>query len=155
MTGCNKPWMQKLAFWNRGKAGNGTIYSDGYYADNAALRGKQGEMTPELRSIYFAYDSSSLLSQAGPSIDQNAAWIRQNPGNIQIQGNCDARGTADYNYALGQRRAESVRQALISRGVDGSRLNTISYGADRPAQEGTSEEAYARNRRADFMVYGR
>ena len=119
------------------------------------IRGQDAQESAELKRVYFGYDSANLLDQARQQLDANAQWLQANPQvQIQIEGHCDGRGTADYNYALGQRRADAVRSYLIQTGIDPGRLHTISYGAERPDDGGESEMSWARNRRAQFMVYG-
>lgn len=109
---------------------------------------------PELRTIYFAYDSSDLSAEAQASLDAAFQYLQSNPNlSVQVEGHCDERGSREYNYPLGQRRADVVRQYLVQRGIDGSRLNTISYGEDRPVAPGSSEEAWQQNRRVQFMSY--
>ncbi|HET7230660.1 MAG TPA: OmpA family protein, partial [Longimicrobium sp.] len=84
-----------------------------------------------------------------------AIVLRSNPGvRIRIEGHADQRGSTEYNLALGQRRAEAVRAYLVNLGIDGSRLATTSYGKERPLVEGDDEDAWARNRRAEFSVTG-
>lgn len=118
------------------------------------IRGQQAVETGDLKRIYYTFDSASLLEPAKAQLDENAAWLRANPHvAIQIEGHCDTRGTADYNYALGQRRADAARNYLIQRGIDAQRLHSISYGADRPDDPGSSDLAHARNRRAQFLIY--
>ncbi len=104
-----------------------------------------------LQNVYFDYDSSSLRQDALATLADNAAKINQTQGVvIQIEGHCDERGTQDYNFALGEKRALSVREHLIRLGVDGSRLLTISYGEEDPAQPGHDESAWSQNRRCEF-----
>ncbi len=118
------------------------------------IRGQSSQESPDLKRIYFSFDSASLLEPAKEQLDLNAAWLRGNPNAaVQIEGHCDERGTADYNYALGQRRAESTRNYLVSQGIDPGRLHTISYGSERPGDPSQSEMSWARNRRVQFMVY--
>jgi peptidoglycan-associated lipoprotein len=119
------------------------------------IRGQNPQEIDALKAVYFQFDSASLLGPAEKQLAANAAWMKSNPGvQIQIEGHCDSRGTADYNYALGQRRADAARSYLVSQGVDGGRLHTISYGCERPADSGNGEMSWARNRRAAFLVYG-
>lgn len=118
------------------------------------IRGQNATESAEMKRIYFTFDSASLLEPAKAQLDENAAWMKSNPQvQIQIEGHCDSRGISDYNYALGQRRADETRRYLISRGVDGNRIHTISYGADRPDDASENEMAWARNRRVQFMVF--
>ena len=86
----------------------------------------------------------------------NAKWIRENPSYLfTIEGHCDERGTNEYNLALGQRRASGAKDYLVSLGVDGGKLVTISYGEERPFCTDSSEECWAKNRRAHFVATGR
>lgn len=97
--------------------------------------------------VYFDLDSYALRDDARPILDAQAAWLRRYPQvRVRIEGNCDERGTREYNFALGSRRANSVRDYLISRGVSTARIETISFGKERPLDPGSNEEAWARNR---------
>lgn len=105
--------------------------------------------------VFFEYDSDEITATAEQKLEAKAAVLRANPGvRLRIEGHCDQRGSTEYNLALGQRRAEAVRAYLVNLGIDGSRLSTLSYGKERPLVEGDDEEAYARNRRAEFAVTG-
>ena len=110
----------------------------------------------ELKTIYFGYDKDELTDAARASLRQNANWLKASPQwNVVLQGHCDERGTIEYNLALGQRRANSVRSYLASLGVDASRVRTVSYGEERPANPGHNEAAWAKNRRAESKVEDR
>jgi len=99
--------------------------------------------------IFFDYDSYLLTSISEGSLDLQVTWMDQNPTKyILIEGHCDERGTREYNLALGERRANSVREYLISMGIDESRLNVVSYGKERPDIEGSFEDAWSKNRRS-------
>lgn len=103
--------------------------------------------------VYFDLDSYAVRSDAYPRLDAQAAWLNRYPQvRIRIEGNADERGTREYNLALGARRAESVRNFLIERGVAAGRIDTISYGKERPIAEGSNEEAWARNRNAHTAI---
>lgn len=118
------------------------------------IRTAEAQMISDLHTIYFAFDSFELTSEMQRLLRENAAWIQNRPGlEIQIQGHCDERGTEEYNMSLGQRRAQVVRDFLISLGVDPNRLHTISFGEMRPLNPARTEEAYAQNRRVQFFVY--
>lgn len=105
-----------------------------------------------LSTIYFDYDQSSINTTARKILAGNAEWVKNNPNvAMQIEGHCDARGTVEYNIALGERRALAVKNYMISLGVDGKRLSVISYGKERPMAQGDSEDAYGKNRRANFV----
>jgi peptidoglycan-associated lipoprotein len=97
--------------------------------------------------VYFDYDQYTVRADAAPVLDAQAAWLRRYPGvHVRIEGNCDERGTREYNFALGGRRANSVREYLMAHGVDGGRIETVSYGKERPIDSGENEEAWAHNR---------
>jgi peptidoglycan-associated lipoprotein len=99
--------------------------------------------------VLFGTDRSALSAEANTILERQAAWLQQNPRlTVQVAGNADERGTAEYNLALGQRRAGAARDYLVSRGVQGSRISTISYGKDRPVALGSGESAWAQNRNA-------
>jgi peptidoglycan-associated lipoprotein len=106
-----------------------------------------------LQTVYFDYDKSDLSDATRATLQANADWLTANPKHVvRIEGNCDERGTVEYNLALGQRRAASVKEYLAGLGVDASRLKTVSYGKERPADPGHDDAARARNRRADFVI---
>ncbi|MCR9277624.1 MAG: peptidoglycan-associated lipoprotein Pal [Pseudomonadaceae bacterium] len=101
------------------------------------------------RTFYFAYDSSVLSPDDLAMLEVHATVLRENPSrSVVIEGHCDERGTREYNLALGERRGNSVRSFLVSAGVPASRIETVSYGEERPEDPGHSESAYQRNRRA-------
>ncbi len=103
--------------------------------------------------IYFEYDSDQLTSEAEDRLRTKASILRANPSvELRIEGHADERGSTEYNLALGQRRAESVKNFIVGYGIEGGRVNTISYGEERPAVEGDDESAWSRNRRAAFDV---
>lgn len=103
--------------------------------------------------VYFNFDDATLNSDARQVLKQKVAWLRENPGtSALIEGHCDERGTEEYNIALGQRRAQSVKTFLVNAGISASRLSTISYGEERPVDFGKNESAWAKNRRAHFKL---
>jgi peptidoglycan-associated lipoprotein len=105
-----------------------------------------------LHTVHFDYDSSTLTSVTRRELSENAEWIKGNPKvTIQVEGHCDSRGSVEYNLALGERRAKAVKNYLVSLGLDSKRLTIISYGEEKPIATGDSEEAYAKNRRANFV----
>ncbi|MBC8017605.1 MAG: peptidoglycan-associated lipoprotein Pal [Verrucomicrobia bacterium] len=106
-----------------------------------------------LKKIYFDFDSSDLSESARDTLtNNNAALIKGSSAKIRIEGNCDESGSAEYNLALGERRARSAQQYLIALGVEPDRLATISYGKEKPAVKGSDETALAKNRRDEFVV---
>ena len=106
---------------------------------------------PTSNSVYFAYDSSALDGASKAALDAHAAWLKSNASkSVTIEGNCDQRGSREYNLALGQRRADSVKDYLVSQGADASNIDTVSFGEERPACTGTGEACWAQNRHADI-----
>ena len=105
--------------------------------------------------VRFAFDRSDLDAAARGILERKLRILQQNPGIvIQVAGNCDERGSDEYNLALGERRAAAVKRYLVEHGVADSRVQIISYGEERPADPGHTEEAWAANRRAEFTVVG-
>ncbi len=105
-----------------------------------------------LNTIYFDYDKAVLSPDAKATLAGNANWMKANPNaRLEIEGHCDSRGTNEYNLALGERRANTVRNYLASMGVSNDRLSVVSYGEEKPIMDGDSEAAYAKNRRANFV----
>lgn len=105
-----------------------------------------------LSSINFDYDKANINNDAKAKLRGNADWMKKNSGvKIQIEGHCDARGSIEYNIALGERRANGVKTYLVSQGIPSDRLSVISYGKEKPLVQGESDSAYAKNRRANFL----
>jgi peptidoglycan-associated lipoprotein len=103
--------------------------------------------------IHFAFDSSDLSSDARQILSGQAEYLRTNPDiRVTVEGYCDDRGTESYNMSLGKRRAESVRNFLVDMGISRDRLNTVTYGEQRPIAMGENENAWAQNRRAEFVI---
>jgi peptidoglycan-associated lipoprotein len=108
-----------------------------------------------IRDAFFGYDEATLTSDAQAALTASANWLRQNAKyTLLIEGHCDERGTEQYNLALGDRRASIVRDYLVTLGVDAGRIRTVSYGEERPFDEGHSEAAWAKNRRAHLVLVG-
>jgi len=106
-----------------------------------------------LETIYFEYDADELRDDARASLDAKIAILNANPGlRVRVAGHCDERGSDEYNIALGRRRAEAAKRYLTDRGIDASRIETSSFGRERPAVQGTSEEAWSKNRRDEFEI---
>lgn len=103
--------------------------------------------------VYFDFDSYQVRADAQPILDQQSAWLaRYQAVKVRIEGNCDERGTREYNLALGARRANAVREYLTAHGVSAARIETLSYGKERPVDGGTGEEAWAKNRNAHTAI---
>jgi peptidoglycan-associated lipoprotein len=108
------------------------------------------EKLSQLRPVFFDYDRSDIRSDQIEVLQTDAQILRQISDKVQIQGHCDERGTEEYNLALGDRRARMVREYLTSLGIDGAKLDTISYGESRPFASEHNEDAWSENRRAHF-----
>jgi len=103
--------------------------------------------------VFFAFDKSNLSPEARTAVERWAAWLKTYPANkVVIQGHADERGTREYNLALGERRADSARDYLVSLGVDSNRVEIVSFGKERPAVVGSNERAWAQNRRAVVVI---
>lgn len=103
--------------------------------------------------IYFDTDSYEVRSDAQPTLAAQAQWLNRYPAvRVRIEGNADERGTREYNLALGARRANAVREFLVGQGVSGSRIETLSYGKEKPIDGGTGEDAWAKNRNARTAI---
>ena len=108
-----------------------------------------------IRDAFFGYDEAALSTDAQAALSASASWLKQNPTQgLLIEGHCDERGTEQYNLALGDRRAAIVRDYLVTLGVDGTRIRTVSYGEERPFDAGHNESAWAKNRRAHLVLTG-
>jgi peptidoglycan-associated lipoprotein len=107
----------------------------------------------ENQDIHFDFDKSSLTPAAQAILRDKAAYLMANTGvSVIIEGHCDERGTNEYNMALGDRRAGSAKSFLVDLGVESRRLTTISYGEEKPVDSGSNEAAWAKNRRAHFVI---
>ena len=128
--------------------GSGSSLSQG------AAPGSQDDLANNVGDkVFYATDSSSLSSDARATLDRQAAWLGRYPQvQVQMGGNCDERGTTEYNLALGQRRANAARDYLVARGVSSARVTSISYGKERPLAVGSDESAYSQNRNATTSV---
>jgi peptidoglycan-associated lipoprotein len=107
----------------------------------------------QAQTIHFDFDKSSIKANDEPKLQEVANYLKSNPGDaVRVEGNCDERGTEEYNRSLGERRALAAREYLARLGVDPGRVVTISYGLDRPVDTAHNETAWAKNRRDDFVV---
>lgn len=123
---------------------SGPQFGPGSQQDLAATAGDR---------VFFAFDSAQISPEAQRILQRQAEWLRRYPNvGVTIEGHCDERGTREYNLALGERRAQAAKGVLVALGIPASRLSTISYGKERPAVPGSSEDAYAQNRRAVTVV---
>jgi peptidoglycan-associated lipoprotein len=140
---------------NASGSGSSAVGGAGYGAGGAggagrATPGSQEDLVQSAGDrIFFDTDRNTLTPQATATLDRQAAWLQQYPQvNIWIAGNCDERGTEEYNLALGQRRAVADRDYLVAHGINRSRIETISYGKSRPVDAASTPEAWAQNRNA-------
>ena len=107
----------------------------------------------ESQHIYFAFDKSDLTAESQSLLKQQANWLRDNASyTVRIDGNCDERGTNEYNLALGERRAHAAKKFLTDLGIYGDRISSLSYGEERPAAPGHNEQAWSKNRRDGFKL---
>jgi peptidoglycan-associated lipoprotein len=114
---------------------------------------EHGRSSANFSPIYFDFDQARINTEMGIILMQNADYLKSSPGiRIVIEGNCDERGTNEYNLALGERRAINTQQFLVNLGIDQTRMRTVSYGEERPLFLGMNEDAYAENRRVDFAA---
>ena len=114
---------------------------------------RAGELKLALQTIYFDFDAYTLSPQARTTLERNAGILKKEPTvRVRVEGNCDERGSDEYNLALGERRASTAMQYLVTLGVPAERLSVISFGEEKPVDPGHDEAAWAKNRRADFMV---
>ncbi len=142
----------------KGKPGAGDGAS-GAYGDAANIKGGNlGNITPGTQEdlvanigdrVFFSFNSSAITENGQKTLRRQADWLKNNPNvTVTIEGHCDERGTREYNLALGDQRANAVRNYLIGLGVDSSRITTISYGKEHPEYLGSNEVAWSKNRRA-------
>ncbi len=120
----------------------------------AAAPGSEADLVANVGDrVYFEFNQNNLSSEAQATLDRQAAWLARYPQvTVQLAGNCDDRGTDEYNIALGNRRANAARDYLVAKGVSADRISTISYGKDRPTATGDDEQSWAQNRNAITAV---
>lgn len=121
---------------------------------NAIVPGSQEDLVANVGDrVFFGYDKYTLNDKSRAMLDKQAAWLNANPAaKIVVQGHCDERGTREYNLALGERRANSVKDYLVQRGLNPVRVRTISYGKERPVAVGSTEASWTQNRRSVTVV---
>jgi len=126
-----------------GAAGAGGVAANPLHDPNSILA---------KRSVYYDFDRSEIKSEFRPMVEAHAGYLRDHAqATVRIEGNCDERGSREYNLALGQRRADGVRKALALLGVADTRIETVSWGEEKPRAKGHDEQAWAQNRRSDII----
>ena len=143
-------------------SGSGSTSSDSSVSDgtitettgSGIVSGSQEDLIVNVGDrVFFGYDSADLDSDALELLQDQVAWLKQNSNvSVTIEGHCDERGTREYNLALGEKRAQAVKNYLIGLGVNPDRVSTISYGKERPAVVGSNDGAWAQNRRSVTIV---
>jgi len=109
-----------------------------------------------LKDVYFDFDKFDIRQDQRDSLDANSQWLRKwGTVKLRVEGHCDERGTAQYNLALGEKRANSVKEYLTSLGIEASRIEIVSFGKERPFATGSDEAAWAQNRRGHFVITAR
>ena len=129
----------------------------GAYKDGAGVNNYDGFGTPipgvVFQPLYFKFDQSIVSPDEEAKVNAVIQYLQSNPGTgVVIEGNCDSRGTDEYNRALGERRALAAQEMMVGAGIDSSRIKTLSYGEEKPAVQGNTEEAHAGNRRDEFIA---
>lgn len=154
--GETKPIPSEQPLTNPNGLGTGTTDIKGNLPPNdPSIRANWIQDTEALKAqtIYFEYDKSAIKSSEQSKLDQVAEYLKSHPdAAVKVEGNCDERGTEEYNRSLGERRALAAREYLVRSGVDAGRVDTISYGKDRPVDAEHSPTAFSKNRRDDFVV---
>jgi peptidoglycan-associated lipoprotein len=145
---------------NKGGAAGEGAAGEGVGSEGATSVGvgSDGGLSPEEMAartglqyvFYFDFDQSQLNPETRAALDAQAAVLRNNGDAVRLEGHADERGTPEYNLALGERRAKAIANYLILQGIDRSRIETVSYGEERPAALGQDEDSYARNRRVEL-----
>ena len=137
-----------------GPGGPGSLGAPGAGVSQNVIPGSQQDLEASAGDrVFFAFDRSDITPEAQETLARQAEWLQRYPNvTVTIEGHCDERGTREYNLALGERRAQAAKNVLVALGISASRVSTISYGKERPAVLGSTEEAYAQNRRAVTVV---
>lgn len=134
-----------------GDLGGGSIEEEGIAG--RTVEGTEAARRMGLRTVYFDFDKSAIRADQRDDLRHNYDVLRGNPRvRVELQGNADERGSAEYNFALGERRARAVKDYLMQLGIDGGRMQTVSFGEENPAVMGHNERAWSQNRRVEFAV---
>ncbi len=158
LAACSTPSEEASTTTGSGTSGTGTTSQTTTGTQGSTIpgpaAGSQEELTVEVGDrIFFDFDMYNIRADQRGTVEALAAWLDANPSvTLTIEGHCDERGTREYNLALGERRANSVRDYLVALGTNPARLTSVSYGEERPAVLGSNESAWAQNRRGAFVV---
>jgi peptidoglycan-associated lipoprotein len=158
LAACSTPSEEASTTAGSGSSGTGTTSQSSSGTQGSTIPGpapgSQEDLTVEVGDrVFFDYDKFNVRDDQRGTVEALAAWLDTNPSvTLAIEGHCDERGTREYNLALGERRANSVRDYLVALGVNPARLSTVSYGEERPAVLGSNDSAWAQNRRGVFVV---
>jgi len=134
----------------------GGVAGEGLYGGPMAERPEGEEYQSPFAPVYFDYDSARIKTSERGKLEQVAEYLRKNPNvGLIVEGHCDERGSREYNLALGERRAQAVRAYLTGLGIDPSRIQTKSYGEEKPVALGHDEASWRLNRRAEFVLFSR
>jgi peptidoglycan-associated lipoprotein len=154
LLGCAAKKKEPVQPPTRPKAEEGVKPEEPKPAEEEVIKGE--ELKESLQNIYFDFDKYFLRSDAKETLAKNAEYLKANASvKTKIEGHCDERGTVEYNLALGEKRARSAMEYLINLGIDPKRISIISYGKERPVDLGHNEEAWAKNRRDEFVIISR
>jgi peptidoglycan-associated lipoprotein len=147
MAGCSSKSAVSTSQDNAGQSGAGS----GSGISSSSLGGSSAGSA--LGDVFFEFDSTAIVEEAQAQLKQNVAWMQSNAAkNVLVEGHCDERGTDEYNMALGERRAMSAKDYMVNLGVKPFRLKTVSFGEEHPFDPGHNETAWAKNRRAHFVI---
>ena len=159
LAACSTPSDETANTSGSGSSGTGTTSQSSSSGDTGSTimrpaPGSQEDLTVEVGDrVFFDFDKYNVRPDQRGTVEALAAWLDTNPSvTLSIEGHCDERGTREYNLALGERRANSVRDYLVALGINPARLSTVSYGEEKPAVLGSNESAWAQNRRGVFVV---
>ncbi len=156
LSACETPPADDAAVDGSGAGYGADGSNDGSYGadESNIVPGSQEDLETNVGDrVFFALDSSVLSPDAQATLERQAEWLNKYSNvNVTVEGHCDERGTREYNLALGERRAASAKNYLVSLGVSPSRITTISYGKERPAVLGSNEAAWSQNRRAVTVI---
>ena len=151
VTGCKK--RPKGAAGAMGEGNIGGVTGSDVYGAGLSDRPEGGiELSGQFTSVYFDYDSAQINESERSKLEMVADSLKKGASSIIVEGNCDERGSNEYNLALGERRALAIRAYLVGLGIDGSRIQTKSYGEERPVAAGHDEASWSQNRRGEFVV---